>query len=173
MLGHELIEDLDHPTGRNAVSCLNGQTLSREVVDDRQQLESSSTVQLIEYKVVAPDMILSLGTQPRAAIRTVTDAAALPGSNGDLEAFFATDPAHALAVDLPRLAPQFLCQPTIAIPRMTPCQSHHSGTQPPLSRSLGPCRIALRRSRLTHKPAGSSLRIRRGLDQMHYCPPPA
>src|SRR6266498_3848786 len=109
-------------------------------------------------------MVLSLGTQPRASVRAMTDPPTLLGAHRDLQPFLPADPAHALAVDLPRLAPQLLRQPAIAITRMKPGQSENPRPQPPVSLSLGPCRVALRRSGLIHEPAGSSLRVLRGLD---------
>lgn len=75
----------------------NGQALSCEVVDHRQDLDLPPVVESIENKVVGPDVILTLGD--RAPLAGSASATALARLANDLQTFLATDSPHALPID--------------------------------------------------------------------------
>jgi hypothetical protein len=78
-------------------------------------------------------VVLSLGTKGHDAILALPEATPLPRTPDDFQPFFTADPAHALAVHLPRAATQFMGQPAIAVTRMLSGQFDHTRTQAPVS----------------------------------------
>src|SRR5215212_1705352 len=142
--GNQVLENLDDPLAGDVVRGFDVQALPREVVDDGQDLEHSSILELIENEVVAPDVVLSLGTKLHNAILALPKATSLLRTTDDFQPFFTADPAYALAVHLPRAATQFMGQPAIAVPRMLSGQFDHPGPQAPVSIAYWPYLVALR-----------------------------
>src|SRR6185295_19380719 len=131
--GDQLLENLHDSLAGDVVRGFDVQTLPREVIDDGQDLEHASILELIEHEVVAPDVVLPLGTKLHDAVFALPQATSLLRPTHDLQSFFAADPAYALAVHLPRASTQFVGQPAITVPRMLPRQFNHPGTQAPFA----------------------------------------
>src|SRR5690606_14976593 len=72
-------------------------------------------------------------------------------------------PPHPLAVHTPALLPQQRPDPAVAEPRMLPDQFQHPTDQLPFAVVGPPGHVTLRPTRLTHDPAGPTLRHPRKL----------
>ena len=137
----------------------NGQALVRELVDDVEQPDLASVMGALLEKVVRPDLVGALGSQPNAGSVIQPQPGALGLSDGDLQPLAPPDPLDPLVIDQPAGLAQQLGNLAIAVAAILPDQLDDVGGQPRFILTA-PRDLALRRAMLTESRAGTTLGYR-------------
>jgi hypothetical protein len=91
-----------------------------ELIDDVKQAELASVMGALLDKVVGPDMVGALGSQPDARAVRQPQASALGLPSGDLQPLASPDPLDPLVVDQPAGLTQKFCDLAIAVAAILP-----------------------------------------------------
>jgi hypothetical protein len=101
-MGHEEIrEAMEHVIGVELSLNHNGEALSTEFVDDRQDLEGTAVVRAVCHKIIGPDVMAMGGPEPdtRPIVEPQTSAFGLLLRN--LQPLLTPDAFHPLMIDPP------------------------------------------------------------------------
>jgi hypothetical protein len=130
-----------------------------ELVDDIEHTELAAIMGALLDKVVGPDVIGALGSEPdaRSVIQPQASTFRLPG--GDLQPLASPDPLDPLVVDQPAGPAQQRGDLAIAVAAILPGQLDDVGRQP-LFIITAPRDLALRRAMLSERRTGTALRNR-------------
>jgi len=127
-----------------------------ELVDDVEQAELAAIMGALLDKVVGPDMVGTLRSQPDARSVIEPQPSTLGLSGGDLQPLASPDPLDPLVVDQPAGPAQQCGDLAIAVAAILPGQFDDVGGQPLLILSA-PRDLALRRAVLAERRAGTAL----------------
>jgi hypothetical protein len=108
----------DYILGGDAALHLDAQAPARELVHHRHQLQTLAVGDLIHREVVAPHMVLVLGTMAKIAVLAFTQTPPLSLPMRHREPFGSPEPLDAFAVDPPVLAPEQRVHPTVPVAGM-------------------------------------------------------
>jgi hypothetical protein len=134
----------------------DGQALMGELVDDVEHTELAAIMAALLDKVVRPDVVGALRSEPdaRSVREPQTGAFGLPG--GDLQPLASPDPLDPLVVDQPAGPAQQLGDLAIAVAAILPGQLDDVVGQP-LVIVTAPRDLALRRAMLAERRTGTAL----------------
>ena len=134
----------------------NGQALVGELVDDVEQADFASVMGALLDKVVRPDVVGSLSSQPDARSVSQPQPGTLGLPSGDLQPLAPPDPLDPLVVDQPAGPAQQFGDLAIPVAAVLPSQFDDVVCQPGFI-VTAPRHLALRRTMLAERRASTTL----------------
>src|SRR5574337_30881 len=164
-------EQRDHVLGPDASLDQDRVRLSGELIQDRQQLQPSPVLRLIHDEIVAPDMVLVLGTPAPAAVLAAAQALPFPLHLRDAKPLVPPESLYSFAIHSPPLPAQERPDPPIPVARIASRQRHE-----PIAQGAVPLRPTrhkpLARSRLLQHSACPTLSDTQQPLYLHHSGPP-
>lgn len=135
--------DFDHVLSRDVACRMDRQALAHELVDDGQNLQSSTVFGAVHHEVVGPDLVALHRLTALRPVRRDSQASSFPALVRHSQVFSSLQPLCSPGAELPAGADQEAAHSAVAVARVFRGQRTHLGDKSLLVVARIPCPVSL------------------------------